>query len=88
VLFLSLAAPGAALGQSANPSEREAQRPPVEDSQSVSTNGVTKGTAHAPVMGAEKRPITADGLVKVGPRVFEDIAGWSGLPVGSMSWEA
>jgi hypothetical protein len=49
---------------------------------------VTKGTAHAPVMGAEKRPITADGLVKVGPRVFEDIAGWSGLPVGSMSWEA
>ena len=43
--------------------------------------GVTTGGTHAPVLDAEKRPITAGGFVKTGPVVFQDIAAKAGLTV-------
>jgi enediyne biosynthesis protein E4 len=41
--------------------------------------GVNTGGTFAPVLDAEKRPITAGGFVKTGPVVFEDIAAKAGL---------
>ncbi len=41
--------------------------------------GVNTGEAHAPVLDAEHRPITAGGFVKSGPVVFEDATQASGL---------
>src|SRR5271156_180935 len=41
--------------------------------------GVTTGGTHAPILDAEKRPITAGGFVKTGPVVFQDIAAKAGL---------
>ena len=41
--------------------------------------GVNTGGTHAPVLDAEKRPITAGGFVKTGPVVFQDIAAKAGL---------
>ncbi len=43
--------------------------------------GVTTGGTYAPVLDAEKRPITAGGFVKTGPVVFQDIAAKAGLTV-------
>jgi enediyne biosynthesis protein E4 len=40
---------------------------------------VSTGAAHAAVLDAEKRPITAGGIVDTGPVVFEDIAQKAGL---------
>jgi len=40
---------------------------------------VSTGGAHAAVLDAEKRPITAGGFVKEGPVIFEDVAEKSGL---------
>ena len=40
---------------------------------------VSTGGAHAAVLDAEKRPITAGGFVKDGPVIFEDVAEKSGL---------
>ena len=41
--------------------------------------GVNTGAAHAAVLDAEHRPITAGGFVKTGPIVFEDASAKSGL---------
>ena len=41
--------------------------------------GVNTGGTYAPVLDAQKRPITAGGFVKTGPVVFEDIAAKAGL---------
>ena len=41
--------------------------------------GVTTGGTFAPVLDAEKRPITAGGFVKTGPIEFQDIAVKAGL---------
>ncbi len=41
--------------------------------------GVTTGGTFAPVLDAEKRPITAGGFVKTGPVVFQDVAAKAGL---------
>jgi enediyne biosynthesis protein E4 len=48
--------------------------------QAPQTQGaVSTGGVHAPVLDAEKRPITAGGFVDSGPLVFQDVAGASGL---------
>ncbi len=52
---------------------------PEEGAQSPAVGGVNTGGAHAAVLDAEHRPITAGGFVKTGPVVFEDIAEKSGL---------
>jgi hypothetical protein len=52
---------------------------PEEGAQSSAAGGVNTGGAHAAVLDAEHRPITAGGFVKTGPVIFEDIAEKSGL---------
>ncbi|MBE7180535.1 MAG: CRTAC1 family protein [Terriglobus roseus] len=51
---------------------------PMEHSQ-ASAGGASTGGAHAAVLDAQKRPITAGGFVKTGPIVFQDIAAKAGL---------
>jgi hypothetical protein len=63
---------------SPNPLEPEAQRP-VEGAQSVKPGGVATGGAHAAVLDAQHRPITAGGFVASGPVVFKDMTAASGL---------
>ena len=41
--------------------------------------GSSTGAAHAAVLDAEKRPITAGGFVKTGPVIFQNIAAKAGL---------
>jgi hypothetical protein len=43
--------------------------------------GVNTGGTYAPVLDAEKRPITAGGFVKTGPVIFQDVAAKAGLTV-------
>jgi hypothetical protein len=50
-----------------------------EGAQSAAAGGSSTGGAHAAVLDAEKRPITAGGFVKTGPIVFQDIAAKAGL---------
>ena len=52
---------------------------PVEGSQPAASSGSSTGGAHAPVLDAQQRPITAGGFVKTGPVVFQDIAAKAGL---------
>lgn len=61
-----------------NPLEEQTPRA-VEGSQPASKNGASTGGAHAAVLDAEHRPITAGGFVKTGPVVFEDVAEKAGL---------
>ena len=70
LLLLLLCSPGALRGQ--------APPTPASPPQSM---GVTTGGTYAPVLDAEKRPITAGGFVKTGPVVFQDIATKAGLTV-------
>ncbi len=51
------------------------QKPPATQQ----SGGSATGGAHAPVLDAEHRAITAGGFVKSGPIVFEDIAAKAGL---------
>jgi hypothetical protein len=55
----------------------QGQEAPVDQNQP--TGGSNTGGAHAAVLDAEKRPITAGGFVKNGPIVFEDITKQAGL---------
>ncbi len=64
----------AAQPQDANSAEPASNTPPPKSQGSVSTSGV-----YAPVLDAEKRPITAGGFVETGPIVFQDIAEKAGL---------
>jgi len=57
---------------------QETQKP-NEGAQPAAMGGVNTGGAHAAVLDAEHRPITAGGFVKTGPVVFEDISEKSGL---------
>ncbi len=52
---------------------------PVEGSQPAASSGSSTGGAHAAILDAEHRPITAGGFVKTGPIVFQDIAAKAGL---------
>ncbi len=56
-----------------------AQSGPTPTGPPQALGGVTTGGTYAPVLDAEKRPITAGGFVKTGPIVFQDIAAKAGL---------
>ena len=63
-----------------------ASQPPLYGGSSNSTTGAQQGGSatggvFAPVLDAEKRPITAGGFVKDGPRIFQDISEKAGLTV-------
>ncbi len=64
---------------SAQSSAEPGKQKPEEGAQSSAAGGVNTGGAHAAVLDAEHRPITAGGFVKTGPVIFEDIAEKSGL---------
>jgi len=57
------------------PALAQAQQPV----QAPSAMGVNTGEAHAAVLDAEHRPITAGGFVKTGTAVFQDVAAKAGL---------
>ena len=59
--------------------DQQTQRPNQEGAQAPAAGGVTTGGAHAAVLDAQHRPITAGGFVKSGPIVFEDVAEKAGL---------
>ncbi len=50
-----------------------------EGAQSPASGGSSTGGAHAAILDAEKRPITAGGFVKTGPVIFQNIAAKAGL---------
>jgi hypothetical protein len=66
----------AARGQAAT--SPEAQHP-AEAQQPGNTMSVSTGEAHAAVLDAQHRPITAGGFVTNGPIVFQDVAAAAGL---------
>ena len=62
-----------------NPAPSPVQSSPAPSAQAPAPGGANTGGAHAAVLDAEHRPITAGGFVKTGPLIFEDIADRSGL---------
>ncbi len=76
--FLSLSLCTRAQNPNGNPLEKGAERS-VEGAQPASQSGVNTGGAHAAVLDAEHRPITAGGFVAAGPVVFQDVAKAAGL---------
>jgi len=77
VIFFSLFFCAAGLSAQSTPDQQAQQ--PHEGAQPSAVTGVNTGGAHAAVLDAEHRPITAGGFVKSGPIVFEDIAEKAGL---------
>ena len=75
-LVLVVAMGASAAAQSTTEAEKQK---PTEGGQSSGMDGVNTGGAHAAVLDAEHRPITAGGFVKTGPMIFTDIAEKSGL---------
>src|ERR1035437_3375828 len=65
-------------GAAQSTTDQQAQRP-TEGAQPPAMGGVNTGGAHAAVLDAEHRPITAGGFVKTGPVIFQDISENSGL---------
>ncbi len=66
-------------GAAAQSNTAQESQKPVEGSQPAAMGGVNTGGAHAAVLDAEHRPITAGGFVETGPVIFEDISEKSGL---------
>ena len=70
----------AAAAQDPNPSPLEHQaQPPTEGSQGPAQGGSSTAGAHAAILDAQHRPITAGGFVTSGPVIFKDIAEKAGL---------
>jgi hypothetical protein len=67
----------AAQNPGTNPPATQAQK--QQGSQPASAMGVNTGGAHAVVLDAQHRPITAGGFVTSGPIIFQDVAVASGL---------
>ncbi len=77
VVLLLLSFPvTAAIGQA--PAPATSQHPPAAPA-AAQNSGVNTGGAFAPVLDAEKRPITAGGFVDSGPVVFQNITEQAGL---------
>ena len=76
-LVLAVAMGASAAAQST--SETDKQKPTEGGQSGAMGGGVNTAGAHAAVLDAEHRPITAGGFVKSGPVVFTDIAEKSGL---------
>jgi enediyne biosynthesis protein E4 len=60
-------------------SARSFAQPQTTNNQQATQGAVSTGGSHAPVLDAEKRPITAGGFVDSGPIVFKNIAEAAGL---------
>ncbi len=60
-----------------------AQAPPPNGQQGAGNGGVNTGGTFAPVLDAQKRPITAGGFVDSGQPIFSDITAKSGLATWS-----
>ena len=68
------------IAQTATPTvPTQDQKPMQEGGAQPQMGGVNTGGAHAAVLDAEHRPITAGGFVKSGPVIFQDIAQKAGL---------
>jgi hypothetical protein len=63
----------------AAPQSQEAKVPSQPLPRAESAGGMASGGAHAAVLDALNRPITAGGFVEVGPIVFQDISEKAGL---------
>jgi len=70
-----------AFSQAASPSQTPLYGGGAASSQPQQQSGSATGGVFAPVLDAEKRPITAGGFVKTGPIVFQDISEKAGLTV-------
>jgi hypothetical protein len=68
----------AAIAQSPTESQDPKQQ---QGAQPGGMGGASTGGAHAAVLDAEKRPITAGGFVKSGPIIFQDVAAKAGLTI-------
>jgi hypothetical protein len=60
------------------PAAQQAQ-PPSSVAPSTTMGGASTGAAHAAVLDAQHRPITAGGFVSSGPVIFQDVAAAAGL---------
>ena len=67
------------LASAASFAQNPAAPPAAAKAQQSSGGGVQTGGNFAPVLDAEKRPITAGGFVDAGPIVYQDIAAKSGI---------
>ena len=72
---------GAALSQEPTPSQTPLYGGSGPSTLPQQQSGSATGGVFAPVLDAEKRPITAGGFVKAGPKVFQDISEKAGLIV-------
>jgi hypothetical protein len=72
---------GAALSQEPRPSQTPLYGGSGPSTLPQQQSGSATGGVFAPVLDAEKRPITAGGFVKAGPKVFQDISEKAGLTV-------
>jgi len=66
------------LGQVSQPAS---QSSPQAGAPGAPQSGASTGGVFAPVLDAERRPITAGGFVKTGPIVFQDVSKKAGLTV-------
>ena len=71
----------AALSQAPAPSQSPLYGGSANQSAGPQQGGSATGGVFSPVLDTEKRPITAGGFVKDGPRIFEDISDKAGLNV-------
>ena len=80
-LFLCAGLCGTATyAQTPTPSPLEHQaEPPVEGSQPPAHGGSSTAGAHAAILDAQHRPITAGGFVATGPMIFKDVTQAAGL---------
>ena len=80
-LFVSLPfslSPASLLGQGANAVNGQ-QRPMGEGAQAPAKGGSVTAGVYAPVLDANKQPITAGGSVKKGPIIFKNVAESAGI---------
>lgn len=72
---------GVLFAQGSTPAQTTQSAPPPSAGQSgqSESSGSSTGGTYAPVLDAEKRPITAGGYVQSGPIVFQNIADKAGL---------
>jgi len=67
------------LGQVSQPASQSS--PQAAGAPGAPQSGASTGGVFAPVLDAERRPITAGGFVKTGPIVFQDVSKKAGLTV-------
>jgi hypothetical protein len=76
---LAVSASSLAIAQSSAPSQPPLYGGSAASESALQQTGSATGGVFAPVLDAEKRPITAGGFVKTGPVIFQDISQQAGL---------